>query len=56
MISQEIINRMGVTRGTSTFPNGNGKICIDGETGVGEEGTIGDELDRGVMSVHLQLI
>ena len=26
MISREIINRMGVTRGTSTFPNGNGKI------------------------------
>ena len=26
MINQEIINRMGVTRGMSTFPNGNGKI------------------------------
>ena len=26
MISQEIINRMGVTRGMSTFPNDNGKI------------------------------
>ena len=26
MISKEIINRMGVTRGTSTFSNGNGKI------------------------------
>ena len=26
MISQEIINRMGVTRGMNTFPNDNGKI------------------------------
>ena len=26
MINQEIINRMGVTRGMSTFSNGNGKI------------------------------
>ena len=26
MISQEIINRMGVMRGTSTFPNDNKKI------------------------------
>ena len=26
MISQEIIIRMEVKRGTSTFPNGNGKI------------------------------
>ena len=26
MINQEIINRMGVTRRMSTFPNGNGKI------------------------------
>ena len=26
MISQEIINRMGVKRRTSTFPNDNGKI------------------------------
>ena len=26
MISQEIINRMEVTRGTSTFLNGNGNI------------------------------
>ena len=26
MISQEIINRMRVTRGTSTFLNGNGKV------------------------------
>ena len=26
MISHEIINRIGVTRGTSTFTNDNGKI------------------------------
>ena len=26
MISQEIINKIGVTRGTSTFLNDNGKI------------------------------
>ena len=26
MISQEIINRIGVTRGKSPFSNGNGKI------------------------------
>ena len=26
MINQEIINRMRVTRGMSTFPNDNGKI------------------------------
>ena len=26
MISQEIINRMRVMKGTSTFPNGNRKI------------------------------
>ena len=28
MINQEIINRMGVTRGMSTFPNDNRKISV----------------------------
>ena len=52
MISKEIINRMGVTRGTSTFPNGNGKFRESSKTRVVEEGVIGDELAGGPMSVH----
>ena len=51
---------MGVTRGTSTFPNGNGKISGDGKTSVVEEGAIEDEAAEGLVistratSINLQ--
>ena len=52
MISQEIINRMGVTRGTSTFLNDNGKISGRRQHQVMEKGAIGDESTGGMVSVH----
>ena len=54
MISQEIINRMGVMRGTSTFPNDNRKISGRCKTGVVEESVIGDESVGGPVSVRRQ--
>ena len=52
MISQEIINRMGVTRGTTTFSNDNGKISQRSKVGVVDGGAIGDESAGGSVSVR----
>ena len=52
MISQEIINRMWVTRGMSTFPNGNGKISGRRQDQRCGGGAIGDESAGGLVSVR----
>ena len=52
VINQEIVNRMGVTRGTSTFSNAMGRSVGDDKTDVMEEGAIRDESAGGPMSVH----
>ena len=51
MIRHEIINRMEITRGTSTFRIEMGGSAVDGKTGVVEGGAIGDESSGGSMSV-----
>ena len=38
MTRQESINRMGITRGTSTFPNGDEGSTVDNKTDVLERG------------------
>ena len=51
MISQEIINRMGLREERVSFRMAMGRSARDGKTGVVEEGPIGDELAGSPMSV-----
>lgn len=50
MISEEILNKIGIIRGTSTFLESNGRCSRDVMIDVMEEGVIGDESIGGLLS------